>query len=316
MVLTPGQLGALCAMVGVFFFSVNDTTIKFISGDYALHQIVLIRSVIGLILMLVLLAPFNGGLRVFHTKKPVAHVIRGGVTVIANMTLFLAFAALPLADATAIFFISPILITLFSMIFLKERVGPWRWLAIAIGFVGVLVMMRPGTDAFQVASLYSLAGALAYAALVTMTRRMGVTESALTMAVYIQIMFILVSICFGLVIGDGWLSGRADPSLDFLLRAWSWPAQEDYPLFLLVGFCVAGAGYLISQAYRVAQPAFVAPFEYIALPLAVFWGIVVFDEWPDLTAYVGMALIALAGIVTIWREAVNAKAARPVRRGG
>lgn len=311
--LSAGQLGALCAFCAVLFFSVNDKTIKFLSGGYALHEIVLIRSVIGLILTLCFIAPFTGGFSVFHTKRLGQHLVRGGFTVMANMMLFLGLAAMPLADATAIFFISPILITLFSIVFLGESVGPWRWAAIFVGFLGVVIMIRPGTGSFQFASLFPLISALSYAALNTMTRRMGPTESAVTLSIYIQVMFILVCVVVGLAIGGGQFGDQTDPSLKFLLRAWVWPPQADYGYFLIIGIGVAGAGYLISQAYRVAEAAFVAPFEYVAVPLAVVWGIVVFDEWPDAIAYVGMTFIIAAGIITIWREAVNRSAVQRPR---
>lgn len=315
MSLSPGQLGAVCAIAAVLFFSANDTTIKFLSGDYALHQIVLIRSILGLLITVAVIAPFQGGLGVFRTRRLSAHLMRGGLVVVANMALFLAFAAMPLADATAIFFVSPILITLFSVVFLNESVGPWRWAATAIGFAGVVVMMRPGSGSFQVASTLPLVAAVAYAGLNTMTRKLGTTEGAVTLSVYIKLMFIVVSLIFGLAVGDGRFGDQADPSLQFLLRAWYWPDPADAKFFVLIGIGVAGAGLLISQAYRVAEAAYVAPFEYVALPLAVFWGIVVFDEWPDLITYLGMGLIGLAGMVTMWREAVNARVARPLRRG-
>jgi drug/metabolite transporter (DMT)-like permease len=311
--LSSGQLGSLCAFVAVLFFVTNDTTIKFLSGDYALHQVVLIRSLIALILTLCIIAPFNGGFAIFRTKRLPQHLLRGGFTVMANMTFFLGLAAMPLADATAIFFISPILITLFSIIFLGEKVGPWRWAAILVGFLGVVIMIRPGTGSFQFASFYPLVAAFCYASLNTMTRRMGSTESAATLSIYIQVTFIAVTVLSGLVIGDGRFGAQSDPALQFLFRAWSWPPQADFGFFLIIGIGVAGGGFLISQAYRVAEAAFVAPFEYVAMPLAVLFGIVIFDEWPDTIAYVGMAFIVGAGIITIWREAVNRNAAQRPR---
>jgi drug/metabolite transporter (DMT)-like permease len=287
------------------FFAVNDTTIKFLSGDYALHQVVLIRSCLGLALTMCVIAPFNGGFGVFRTKRLRQHLLRGGFVVMANMMFFLGLAAMPLADATAIFFISPILITLFSIIFLKESVGPWRWTAIIVGFLGVIIMIRPGTGSFQLASVYPLIAAVSYAGLHTMTRRLGSTESAATLSVYIQVTFILVTLVIGLAIGDGRFGNQTDPALKFLLRSWSWPPSSDYGYFLLIGFGVATGGFLISQAYKVAEAAFVAPFEYAAMPLAIVLGILVFGEWPDTIAYIGMTFIIGAGIITIWRESVN-----------
>jgi len=314
--MAPARLGAICAAVAVVFFSINDVAIKFLSGGYALHQVVLIRSVIGLLLIVFVIAPLTSGWAVARTRKLKMHMLRGLCVVFANMTFFLGLAAMPFADAVAIFFISPLVITLFSVLFLGEVVGPRRWAAIAVGFLGVLVMMRPGTQAFQVASLLPLAAAVWYAGIHIITRRIGGTESAATMAFYIQIMFIIVGVLFGLIVGDGRFGDLTDPSLAFLLRAWRWPVPADYPIFAVIGIGIAIAGYLISQAYRVAEASYVAPFEYLALPMSVVWGMIVFDEFPGGWDYFGMALILGAGLFTVWREAQVKPVAlqRPLRR--
>ncbi|MEJ6396747.1 DMT family transporter [Yoonia sp. 208BN28-4] len=300
--MTPSQLGCLSALLAVCFFSFNDTIIKFVSGDYPLHQVVMIRSMIGFCIIVGIVMPLTGGVRAFRTKRLRAHLMRGLFVVFANMLFFLGLAAMPFADAVAIFFISPLIITVFSVIFLQETVGPWRWAAIAVGFVGVLVVMRPGTGAFQMASLLPLGAAFCYAALHMLTRKIGATESATTMAIYIQATFVIVGICAGLLMGDGRFDTFDDPSLTFLFRAWVWPDPADYPLFLGLGVGIAFAGFFISQAYRVAEAALVAPFEYLAMPLAVIFGIVVFDEWPDAVTYAGIALIVGSGLITLWRE--------------
>ncbi len=316
MALSPAKLGALCATVAVVFFSINDVTIKLLSGGYALHQVVLIRSVIGMLVILCIIAPFTSGWAIARTKRLPMHMLRGLCVVFANMTFFLGLAAMPLADAVAIFFVSPLVITVFSVVFLGETVGPRRWAAVGVGFIGVLVMMRPGTAAFQLASLLPLVSAFCYAGLHIMTRRIGGTESAATMAFYIQIMFIVVSLAMGLTLGDGRFGNQADPSLAFLLREWSWPVAADYPLFLIIGVGIAVAGYLISQAYRVTEASFVAPFEYLALPISVVWGMLIFDEYPGGWDYLGMSLILGAGLFAIWRDAQSKPVTlqRPVRR--
>ena len=267
----------------------------------------LIRSVIGLAILLVLIAPLTDGFAIFRTKRFGMHLIRGFCVVMANMTFFLGLAAMPLADAVAIFFISPLIITVFSVVFLGEYVGPRRWAAVIVGLIGVVIMMRPGTASFQYASLLPVVAATAYDGLHMLTRLIGRTESAATMAVYIQIVFIAVCVIIGLAVGDGRFGDQSDPSLRFLLRAWEWPVAADFPLFILVGFGVAVGGYFISQAYRVAEASMVAPFEYLALPLSVLWGILIFDEWPDAVSYLGMALILGAGLFIVWREAATAQ---------
>lgn len=301
--LSPSALGALAAIGAVFCFSVNDVAIKFLSGEYALHQVVLIRSTIGLLFLLSLIVPFAGGLRALRTRRLHMHLLRGLCVVFANMSFFLGLAALPLAEGVAIFFVSPLIITVFSVIFLREHVGPFRWAAVAVGMIGVLVVLRPGTAAFQPASLLPIAAAFGYASLHMLTRYIGKTESSAALSFYIQLTFIVVTAVFGLVAGDGRFNPGTDPSLEFLLRAWTTPALDDAFIFVAVGITSAMGGFLISFAYRTSEAALVAPFEYIALPLSIVWGILVFADWPDAITYAGIALILVSGLVIIWREA-------------
>jgi drug/metabolite transporter (DMT)-like permease len=218
---------------------------------------------------------------------------------------------MPLADTVAIFFIAPVIITIFSVIFLGEYVGPHRWGAVGVGLVGVLVMVRPGGDSFQIAALLPLTAAVAYALLHILTRKIGITERAGTMTFYVQSTLIFVSLAMGLFVGDGKYSGQGDPSLDFLLRGWTWPATEDYLIFLLIGVASTFAGYFISQAYRLCEAGLAAPFEYIAMPLAIFWGVIIFSEWPDEIAWIGITLIISGGLYTFWRDALQERTPFP-----
>ena len=297
------MVGAASATAAVFCFSINDMAIKFLSGGYALHQVVLIRSVIGMAVMLAILMPLAGGPGALRTRRLGMHLLRACCVVFANMTFFLGLAALPLAEGVALFFVSPLIITLFSVVFLGETVGPRRWASIAVGFVGVLVVLRPGTDLFQPAALLPIFAAVGYAALHMLTRFIGKTESALAMSFYIQLSFIAISSALGLFMGDGRFAGSGDASLDFLFRAWTMPLGWDWPILALVGTASAFGGVFISQAYRVAEAAVVAPFEYLAMPLAVLWGLLVFGEWPDGVALAGIALIVASGLFMVWRDA-------------
>jgi drug/metabolite transporter (DMT)-like permease len=289
-------------MVAVTCFSVNDVAVKFLSGDYALHQVVLFRALIGMALLLGLMVPLSGGLAVLRTTRPGLHLVRGLCVVFANMTFFLGLAALPLAEGVAIFFISPVLITVFSVLFLKEHVGPRRWASVVIGLIGVLIVLRPGTAAFHPAALLPVAAATGYALLHIFTRRIGTADTAQAMTFYIQLTFIIVSSGMGLAFGQGQLGDQSDPSLAFLFRAWVWIAPEDWWILILVGATSTAGGYFISQAYRVAEAALVAPFEYLAMPLAVLSGILVFGEWPDAIALAGIALILGSGLYMLWRD--------------
>lgn len=303
-------IGIASALGAVLIFSANDVTIKFLSSGYALHQITLMRGVVAVAILLGVLMPLYGGFwaQVRTTRLPL-HMMRASLVVGANSSLFLAVSVMPLAEAMAIFFIAPLLTTAFSVIFLRERVGPRRWAAVVLGLIGVMVVLRPGTASFQPAALLAVLAACFYSAMNIMTRRLGSTESALTMSFYNQVMFLVVGCAMGLSVGDGHLA-QSDGVIAFLLRAWVWPAWSDVPLILVLGFAAAVGGTLLSQAYRKTEAALIAPFEYAAILLAVFWGWAIFGEWPDAIAWVGIALIISAGLYTLWRETQLRRAER------
>ena len=292
----------LCALAGSLLLSVNDMAMKRLSIDYALYQVILIRAVFGIGTILILVGFSGTGFRQLLTLRGGAHLVRVGFVLVSNVTYFLGLAALPLADAVAIAFVSPLIITALSVIVLGESVGPRRWAAVAVGLTGVVVMLRPGSGAIQPAALLVLVSAACYASTHMMTRRMKDTESAFTLNFYVQIGFISLSTVMGLAIGDGRFAGSPNPSLAFLFRAWHWPEGADWIYLLAVGISVSTGGLLISQAYRLGEAALIAPFEYASMPMAVFWGVVMFGLWPDLTALTGIALICGAGLYTLWRE--------------
>ena len=310
-------LAILCILAGMLCISINDMLIKMLSGGYPLHEIVFARSGIGLAFSLVFVQ-MEGGWRILKTDQPGLHLLRGVLVVISNMAFFAALAALPLADATALFFAAPLFITLLSIPVLGEKVGPLRLSAVAVGFLGVVIMQRPwegGSDllASRGVLLLPLLAAVTYALNQLMTRKLGVRARASALAVYIQVTFILVSIGFFLVAGDGrYADAASGASMEFLLRAWVWPRGED--LWIFVGLGVNGAivGYCLSQAYRLADAATIAPFEYTGLALAVFWGLVIFGEWPTAEVWVGIALIVASGLFVFLRE--RQKARIPVER--
>ena len=295
-------IGVFCIVGGMLFFSLNDMGIKFLSGDYALHQVVLIRTIVAMAILLAVVMPLQGGYTGLRTRRLRVHILRGVFVVFANMLFFVALAAMPLAEAVAISFVSPLLITALSVLLLSEKVGPRRWLAVGFGLLGVIVILRPGTEAFRPVAILPLLGAVAYAMVNILTRRLGGTESAVTLAFYIQITFVVVSAAMGLGVGDGRYAGTGDASLDFLLRAWMWPEPGDWPVLAMLGIAAAIGSLLVAQGYRLCEAALAAPFEYTAMPLAVFWGVVVFGDWPDAVSWTGIALILAGGLYLIWRE--------------
>ncbi len=309
--------GIAFMLVGITAISVNDMLIKFLSGGYPLHQMVFTRSLIGICFSLILVQ-FEGGWTILRTARPGLHILRGLMIVVANMSFFTALAALSLAETTAIFFISPLLITLLSIPFLGEKVGPYRIGAVVVGLIGVIIVTRPwegltNREAPLFVYFLPVAGAFAYATTQLLTRKLGVTSRASALAVYLQGTFLVVSSLFWLVAGDGRFAEKVDsPSLEFLLREWMWPVGNDLWLFLLLGLIAGVVGYSMSAAYRMSNAATVAPFEYTGLPLAIFWGWTIFGDLPDIVTTTGILLILGAGLFVFLRER---RLGRPVAGG-
>lgn len=294
-------LGIACVMIGMGTVSLMDALIKILSGDYPLHQIVMARSVVAIIFTL-FIVQYEGGLQLLKSSKPFLHLSRGLLIVVANMSYYLALSTMPLAEVAAIFFVSPLLITALSVPFLGEQVGWRRWVAVGVGFVGVTIMMRPGVGTFNITALLPILAAFAYASTQIITRSLGTTDVASVMSFYISATFIFIAGGFWIVAGDGSLAGDHGVEMEFLLRAWRWPDANDAILMFIIGILVTIVGYMLSQAYRVADASVVAPFEYVALPLAVLWGYLFWREVPDLQTIVGIILVVGSGLYVFVRE--------------
>ena len=294
-------LGITCAVTGVVAMSIMDVVIKWLSPDYPLHEIVLIRTVVALFLTLIIVH-FEGGFGLLKTKRPMLHFARGLMIVTANMAFYLALAVMPIAEAAALFYVAPLIIAGLSVPLLGEYVSRRQWMAISIGFMGVVLMSGLGTGSFKPEALLPVFAALAYALTQLMTRKLGVTDKASVMSFYIGVVFIIVSVAFGLTVGDGRFAASGGPALEFLLRPWRFPDTNALVLMIVCGFLVAVVAYMLSQAYRVAQANVIAPFEYVVLPLAILWGYLFWGEIPDFKAMIGIVLIGGSGLYVFLHE--------------
>lgn len=314
---SAAAIGIMFSIMGAIAFTLNDVGIKFLAGDYALHQVVFIRSLIAMSMTLLIFIPLEGGIKLLKTKRPVRQFLRGLSVVFTNMTFFMGLAILTLSEATAVFFVSPLVITIFSVLFLSEQVGVHRWGAVLVGLFGAMFIIKPGTDAFQWAVLFPFIAAIGYATIHTLTRSMAATERAATTMFYTLLTFLAVNGLLGILSAIIDYQHTLHPSIDFITRIWVMPPLDEFMIMALVG-CASGlGGYFITQAYSRCESALVAPFEYFGLILAVFWGVWLFDEWPDLLSWGGICCILFAGLYVIFREiTLNKKVAieRPMPR--
>ena len=295
--------GILLITAGIVVFGAQDVIIRLLSGDYAAMEIMFIRGLVALLPM-ALFVHWEGGLASLKIRHPFINLLRGLLMVCSYTAYYMSLAAMPIAEVTAIFFVSPLIITLFSVLFLGETVGPRRWAAVIAGFAGVLVIVQPGAKDLDPAAALPLVASFTYACSVIITRRIGRSQSGASLALFAMLTFIAVGGLSGAVMGGGAFANESHPSLGFLLRAWVMPGGRDM-LFLGAIGLIAGIGfYCLSESYRIAPASVVAPFEFIAMPLAVLWGIAVWSEYPPPTTLLGIVMIIGSGIYVLHREAV------------
>jgi drug/metabolite transporter (DMT)-like permease len=274
--------GILIALLAMLLFGLMDAGSKYLSARYPTPQIIWLRYVFTIPLLLVVLAP-RGITRFLRSARPRLQVGRSLLLVTEIGLVVWTFGRLPLADVHAILALTPLAVTALSVPLLREQVGPRRWAAVAVGFLGVLIILRPGLGVIQPASIVTLVSVLLYALYQVLTRMVGQVDAAET------------SLLWQLVVGTIVLSFVAP----FL---WQPPAPEHWPLFVVVA-ALGGAGhYAMIKALQLAQAVVVQPFSYTLLLWAVVIGYVGFGDLPDAWTLLGAAVIVAAGTYTAVRE--------------
>ncbi len=283
---------------------VSDSAIRWMTATSAvplpLGEATFLRGVValpGLVLVGVLL-PSSGGIRI---RNPVQFALRGAIMALTSVFLFLGLGLLPYAHAIGLFFVSPVLITLASVLWLRERAGRREWGALVAGASGVAVMLDPFGEAWTWAGLFPLLAAACYGCLQIMTRRTRAVAGPTEMALSGHLGIFVVSAVFGLAAGGGGLAPAIGGELgSLLLGTWILPEREHVMLALLCGAAVAVGGSLLFQAYRLAPGSTVAPLEYVQLPLAALAGFVVWGEIPGIRTLLGIGLIVAGGLTVVY----------------
>ena len=283
---------------GVMLFSTQDAIIKSISHDYAVTLAMTLRCIVSLPLLLILVH-LECGIAKLRSPLFWALIMRGGILLVAYTTYYMGLPALPLAEAIALFFAAPIIVTILSIPMLGEKVSGQSWAAIALGFIGVLVILQPGTALFNPAALFSLVSAATYALAMIIARKLGVSESATVMAFYQNAVYLIGALSIAAFFVVMRIDHLGHPSLDFLVRAWSWPKSYDFFLMGICGAIAAIAMSLLTNAYRMADANLVTVFEYTGMFWAPLWGFLFFNEIPRWTTITGLGLILIAGLISV-----------------
>ena len=288
-------------VLAMFIISLQNIAIKWIGGDYPVLEIVIFRSLVALPFT-ILLYRYEGKRGRPTTQRHRLEYTRGLLLFLSYTTYMMGLAALPLADLASISNSGPLIITFLSVLMLGEKVGPRRWLALIVGFIGVLFIVRPGSATFNLGSIFVLISALFYALTVMVTRKLQTTDSSATMAYYGSLVYLVAAFILtplAVLIGE---IPDAHPSIAFLLRAWAMPSPLDWIVMSGLGLIWAGWMYSMARAYSLSQASVAAPFEYVALPINIMWGFLIWHEVPTWMTWAGACLTIFSGMYVLYRE--------------
>ena len=271
--------GILMVMTAVAIFSVSDLLSKYLTRFYPIALIVWARFAFHLLLVIVVLTP-RLGLALVRTARPGAQIVRGILLLFGSFFFVSALKYMPLAESTSIAYLAPLLVTLMSVVFLKEKVELARWIAILCGFIGVLIIIRPGSNVFSWAVLLPMGNAIVFASYQILTRRLAGLESPYTSIFYAGLIGTLL--------------------LTFTLpNYWVQPKNGLHAAVFIIFGALSGLGHLILiKAYEHAPASRLAPFSYSQLIWVAIIGFLAFGDFPDTWSLVGIAILLASGIYT------------------
>ena len=275
--------GIALICLAVLLFSSHDALTKYLSAFYPIVMLVWARYVVHTLLMLVVFVPQTGLSAVVRTRRPGLQLARALCLIGTSLFFTTGLRYIPLAEATAVNFLAPLLVTALSVPLLGERVTRNQWLAVLAGFVGVLIVVRPGGALFTPAILLPLCSALCFGFYQLLTRKLSGIDSPTT---------------------SNFLTGILNSLIMTALLPFFWMTPTGTHALLMVGVGTCGmlGHMLLTQAFRYAAPAMLAPFSYGQILFALMFGYLVFNHTPDIFGIVGIAVICLSGLAVAWGQ--------------
>ena len=284
-------LGIAFMLAATVTFALSTAISKWQVAHYSFAEVLFLRALGSLPVCALLILP-RSGLAVFRTERLRDHVGRSATQAVAQSLIVIALGLMPLAGAVAINFSSPLFATLFAALWLKEKVGLARGLALIVGFGGVVLVASPGADSFRSGALFALANAVLFGSVTAAVRGMSATESAETLTMY---QMVLLVVFFAL----------AMPFAGFAA-----PGGGDLAAMLFNGVLNGVGQYCWTRALTLAPPAAVGPFYYFSIVWALLLGFFVWGDVPTLALLTGSAIMVASGLVLLWREAARQQAAK------
>ena len=279
-------IAILFMIIGMFCLSVNDVNVKWLNQKYPVWEVLFFRAISGIIISLILVLKF--GIKTLKTTKPIAHLVRSLSAVVTVVLYFFGLKFLMLAENNALAHSGPIIATVLAVPILGEKLGVKRLLAVLFGFVGVLIIVQPGSDLFKIESFLPLGSALFMAFSYLSLRFIMKTDSSISIIFYYSLALLITTLIFF-------------PS-NFII-----PDFIDFIFLFSLGIMGSLGHFFIAQAAKRADTATITPFEYSAFIWVIIMGYFVFDEIPSTTVLLGGLLIIVSGIYIVYREKINNK---------
>ena len=267
--------------MSVCAFSIMDIIVKW-SEAYPLGQVLFFRGFFGVILYFIIM-PRDRIKNFYLTKRPGLHFLRCMSGLIALVAIFIALRNLPLATVVSISFAAPIFTTIFSIFLLSEKVGMFRWIAVLVGFIGIIIITEPGFSSFNIYFIYPIIFCLGLSYVAIAIRQLSTTEPVWLISLYFSIAITLAS-------------------LVTLPYGWVIPNFGDLILLMLIGVFGGVANLWLGQSYKLAEVSLVSPLKYLALVFAIVFGYFIWDEIPSFKTLLGAALVIISSIIIFRRE--------------
>jgi len=281
--MSKNHLGAIYMILSVFFFSFMDILIK-VTDEYDVGQIMFFRALFGLIPIFFII-PKNRINNFYKTKNIKLHFFRSFFGAIAMAAIFIGLRNLQLAEVTALAFSGPLWVVLFSMFFLSEKIRLKRWIAVGLGFIGVIIISKPGFDNLNFYYIYPIIFCIGFAGVSILIRKLTLAGEPVW----------LIAFYFSLVSGLGGL-------LTIPLGLWKMPNTYDFILLILIGLLGGIANLLLTQSYKLAEVTLTTPLKYLSLVIAIIFGFYFFEEIPSIHTLSGAALIVVSSAIIFIRE--------------
>ena len=279
--LSKNQLGFLYMFLSVCAFSLMDLVVKWSDG-YPLGQVLFFRGFVGALIYF-LIIPRERIKNFYYTKKAGLHFLRCLFGLIALLSIFTALRNLPLATVVSISFAAPIFTTIFSIFFLSEKVGVYRWLAVFIGFIGIIIIAEPGLTELNIYYIYPIIFCLGMAYVAISIRQLSRTEPVWLISLYFSISITIVSLT---TIPSGWIV----------------PSLSDFIILTFLGIFGGFANLWLSQSYKYSEVSLVTPLKYLGLVFAIIFGYFIWGETPTLKTLAGSILVILSSVIIFRRE--------------